>query len=162
MHYEPETGIFTRIRSDGPRHARKVGQQTGYLNPSNGYVEVYVCGTKYTAHRLAWIYSHGSIPPGMHVDHANRQRSDNRLANLRVATHADNLRNCKVRSDNTSGVKGVSFDRSRGKWLAGVGKIKLGRFSTLAEATEARRVAAEQAFGEFANERAELSHGASP
>lgn len=150
--YDPDTGVFTRASTPSRRHADKVGQPCGGVSASTGYVEMYVDGANRLAHRLAWIYVHGSIPEGMRIDHANRDRTDNRLANLRLATHADNLRNCKLRPDNTSGVKGVSFDRSRGKWTAAVGRVKLGRFDTLADATAARQAAAREAFGAFANE----------
>lgn len=150
--YDPETGIFTRLAALSPRASRHVGKQSGSRNKVTGYIEIHVGGAKHYGHRLAWIYAHGAIPEGMRVDHENQDRSDNRLANLRLATHADNLRNCKIRVDNTSGVKGVSFDSSRGKWVAVVGRRHVGRFDTLEAAAGARRAAAEQAFGAFASE----------
>jgi hypothetical protein len=152
LHYCPESGVFTRIKSDGPRQAARVGKPCGCFNRATGYVDIHVGGRKHNAHRLAWIYEHGPIPAGFRVDHENRVRSDNRLSNLRLATQADNLRNCKVRADNTSGVKGVTFDRTRNKWAAAVGRMKLGRFDTLFDAAAARRSAANRVFGAFANE----------
>lgn len=152
LSYDPTTGVFTRRASPSRRHAAKVGAPCGAVNKANGYVEIHVAGVNRLAHRLAWIYVHGAVPDGMRIDHANRDRADNRLTNLRLASHADNLRNCKLRQDNTSGVKGVSFDRSRGKWAAAVGRVKLGRFDTLEQATAARQAAARESFGPFANE----------
>lgn len=154
LHYNPETGIFTRAKSTGPRQARRVGARCGSLNRISGYVEIHVLGRNRYAHRLAWIMANGSIPEGARIDHRNRDKSDNRICNLRLATQADNGRNCKVRVDNTSGIKGVYFDKSRGKWAAMVSHQKLGRFDTLLDAAAARHSAARATFGEFANERA--------
>lgn len=154
LSYDPTTGVFTRIRAGHSRHADKVGKPCGSVNKHLGYVEIYVDGAKHNAHRLAWIYVHGYIPEGMRPDHENRVRHDNRLGNLRLATHAQNMQNCKLRVDNTSGIKGVSFDTTRGKWAAAVGRRKLGRFDTREEAAAARTAAALAAFGEFATDRA--------
>lgn len=152
LSYDPETGVFKRIAAMGKRHAKKVGLPCGTVNKATGYVEIAVGGANHYAHRLAWIFMCGAVPDGMRIDHANRTRSDNRWPNLRLATHADNLRNCKLRTDNTSGVKGVHFDRARGRWTASIGNTKLGRFDSLAAATAARQAAAERVFGAFANE----------
>jgi hypothetical protein len=152
LSYDPETGVFTRIAPASPRAAWRVGSRCGTRNKVTGYIEIHVYGANHYGHRLAWIYMHGAIPEGMRVDHQNQDRSDNRAENLRLATHADNLRNCKVRVDNTSGVKGVSFDPIRKKWTARVSRRYIGRFDTLEAAAGARRAAAEKAFGAFASE----------
>jgi hypothetical protein len=152
LSYCPETGVFTRIAPLSASAVRHVGRPCGSRNKVTGYIEINVGGAKHYAHRLAWIYVNGAIPDGMRVDHENRDRGDTRLKNLRLATHADNLRNCKLRADNTSGVKGVCFDGKRGKWVAAVGRRKLGRFDTLEQAAIARRDAAQMAFGAFAAE----------
>lgn len=149
--YDPDTGVFTRLATvNGKR--RGIGKPCGTFNKATGYVELCVAGGKVYGHRAAWIYMHGHIPEGVRIDHRSGDRADNRISNLREATHADNLRNCKVRTDNTSGVKGVYFDKSRGLWAASVGRKHVGRFSTLEEAAAARRLAAERSFGEFARE----------
>lgn len=154
LSYSPETGAFTRLSVGSKRHAANVGKPCGHLNKALGYVTIHLCGRNHFAHRLAWIMVHGSIPSGYMIDHANRDKSDNRICNLRLATHADNLRNSKTRPDNTSGVKGVHYDRARGKWKVSVGRRCVGRFETMAEAIDARRSAAMEAFGSFANEGA--------
>ncbi len=152
LNYDAETGVFVRIAADAGSQRRRIGRPAGTLNKASGYVQFHVCGGLRYAHRMAWIYVHGSIPEGAKIDHANQDRGDNRLCNLRLATHADNLRNCKVRTDNSSGVKGVYFDRSRGMWAAEIVGRKLGRFNTLEAAAQARRQAAEAAYGAFASE----------
>lgn len=151
LQYDPNTGAFIRIATANGKR-RGIGKPCGCVNKVTGYVEISVEGRNQYGHRLAWIIVHGSIPEGARIDHENRNRADNRIDNLRCATHAQNLRNCNTRVDNTSGVKGVSWDRSRNQWMAYVGKRKLGRFASFDEAVSARKSAALAAFEEFANE----------
>jgi hypothetical protein len=80
----------------------------------------------------------------LQVDHINGNPLDNRRANLRMATPSQNSINQKDRADNTSGFKGVHYDRSRGKWMAFIGQKpfkNLGRFDTFEEAKAARLAA---------------------
>lgn len=88
---------------------------------------------------------HSIIMPakaGFEVDHINRNKLDNRKENLRYVTHQQNLLNCKVRKDNCSGVKGVTWRKDRNCWTAQVRyqnrKIHLGNFQKLEEAILAR------------------------
>jgi hypothetical protein len=114
-----------------------------------------VDGTMYAAHRLAWLYVHGSFPANM-LDHINRQTSDNRIANLREATHKQNRENLNVPKNNTSGMIGVYWVPSSKKWQAKIGhnkqRIHLGYFQTKDEAIEAVACAKQQHF----------THGATP
>lgn len=90
------------------------------------------------------------------TDHINGDRLDNRRCNLRLATHAENMQNCRLRNDNTSGYKGVSWDTSKNKWIAQIMVNKknkyLGRFDTPEEGHEAYKKAALLYYGEFAND----------
>jgi hypothetical protein len=88
------------------------------------------------------------------TDHVSGDGLDNRRANLRPATKAENARNRPAQSNNTSGYKGVGWDATRGKWRA---QIKapgtpryLGRFGSAEDAARAYDAAARQAFGAFA------------
>lgn len=87
------------------------------------------------------------------VDHRNGDGLDNRRANLRVATFADNARNARLRKDNTSGFKGVK--RAGSRWYAQIRvnakRLHLGSFATPEEAHAAYCRAATQHFGAFAN-----------
>lgn len=92
------------------------------------------------------------VPPGMQVDHINGNTLDNRRANLRPATHAQNVHNRGITRFNMSGYKGVTWNHRR--WMArievdGLPKY-LGTFDSPAEAHAAYRVAAEKLHGEFA------------
>lgn len=97
---------------------------------------------------------------GLEVDHINRNGLDNRRENLRIATRSQNNGNTKIPSHNTSGVKGVSYDKDRNLWAAHIkthGRKKfLGRFGTKEEAASAYDRAAAQHFGEFANKNGDL------
>lgn len=77
-----------------------------------------------------------SAPDGMMVDHINRNSLDNRIQNLRIATNSQNQHNTKRRVDNSSGIRGVRFER--GRWRAQIkrnGKnFHIGSFSTSHEA----------------------------
>lgn len=88
-------------------------------------------------------------PVGMHTDHINGNKLDNRRTNLRVCTPSQNILNSKLSKSNNSGVKGVS--RSRNRWKARIminrKDITIGYFSDLADAIGARVTAYEEYYG---------------
>lgn len=150
LHYDPETGAFTwlvRVNSRVPAGAR-----AGKIDP-HGYVRIGIGGRHYLAHRLAWLYVTGEWPPA-EIDHRDRDPGNNRWANLRDATHAQNQRNTAAQCNNTSGFKGVTWHKGRRKWMAFItvdGKHRnLGRFDTAEAAHAAYVLAATEHHGEFA------------
>lgn len=144
LHYDPLTGVFTRIK---PTWKYRVGSVAGFLD-SDGYMRVWVLKRCYSAHRLAWLYVYGTWPKNQ-IDHINRNRSDNRIANLRDVTNQQNLQNAGDYSTNTSGRKGVYWDKRDSRWRACItdnGRyLSLGYFGTQVEAVAAR-VAAEKLY----------------
>jgi len=146
--YDPETGELIRRVSRG---RSPQGAIAGCLD-RDGYLLLKIDGLNYKAHRVAWLYAHGAWPADQ-LDHINGKRSDNRIANLRLASHAENSRNRYRSRNNTSGYKGVDFNRGRWRALIGTGgkNLHLGYFSSAAEAHAAYCRAAQELFGEFWN-----------
>ena len=139
LSYDPETGIFTwRVNRGGKALA---GTTAGSINPassgrSRGYVVIGMAGKLHKAHRLAWLYVHGTWPVS-EIDHRNRARADNRIANLRDVSQPINMQNqCAARTDSTTHIRGAS--PLRGKYAAQIffnGKMHyLGLFKTAEEA----------------------------
>ena len=141
LHYDPETGIFTRKVRTSPRI--KVGDVAGSVNTS-GYLLISVQSRLYLAHRLAWLYVYGEWPK-LTIDHVNRNTSDNRIANLRDISHKQNGQNASIRIDNTSGHTGIIWCGREGKWLARIchnyKTIHLGYFTDREDAIAARKAA---------------------
>lgn len=141
LNYDQETGIFTRKVSTA--HNVKVGDVAGCSN-GRGYLQITVQSRAYKAHRLAWLYIHGVWPTDQ-LDHINRDRSDNRISNLRDVTNKQNLQNAGKYSHNTSGHTGVHWYKPYSKWVAQIThnqkKIHLGYFENLEEALAARKAA---------------------
>jgi HNH endonuclease len=112
--YNPETGLFTRRAAvGGGRYPAGVvaGSKT-----NNGYIVVRIDGCLYFAHRLAWYFVYGTWPE--EIDHLNHKSDDNRIANLRPASHTLNILNSKLQVGSRSGITGVYNDgpRYRNPW----------------------------------------------
>lgn len=139
LSYNPETGLFTGRKLRG---GRKAGGVAGYTHKATRYVVIEVCGVPYLAHRLAWFYVHGKWPEYT-IDHKNRNKSDNRVANLRDIEHCENARNVTIRKTNTSKVTGVYWHKTTGQWMV-LGfrhgkQISLGYFKDWFDAVCARK-----------------------
>ena len=149
LDYEPETGVF-RWRSG--REGVSKGMVAGTKNAA-GYRQIMILRKRYYAHRLAWLYVNGDWPHA-EVDHANGDKADNRISNLRLAEKSQNRANTALQRNNTSGFKGVCFHKPIGKFYASIQIEKkykfLGYFDTPEKAHAAYYEAAEKYFGEFA------------
>ena len=152
LDYDPKSGNFVWKVTRNARQAR-VGDIAGRFD-SYGYVQIRFKGKSYLAHRLAWFFYYGEFPDG-ELDHINGNRNDNSIANLRLATRRENTRNTRMRKDNTSGFKGVTFHKKTGKWAAALfinGKTKhLGLFETALLASKEYCRRASELHGEFFN-----------
>lgn len=150
LHYDPETGVFTRLVATSNRV--KVGDVAGFTD-ANGYTIIRVESRPYKAHRLAWLYMNGTWPTH-DIDHIDTTRSNNTAVNLREATRSENNGNRSLNSNNKTGIKGVTFIPRYNKYAARIrvkGRGKhLGYFTTKEEAAAAYATAAKEYFGEFA------------
>lgn len=141
VHYDPDTGVFTRKVRLAQRH--KAGDRADFrINHGGmtGYRRLSVDRKRYLAHRCAWLYVHGEWPEH-DIDHVNGDKSDNRIANLRDVPNMVNRQNVHgPRIDNSSGFLGVYFHPQTGKWRARIshaGKsISLGLFDSPQSAHE--------------------------
>jgi hypothetical protein len=85
----------------------------------NGYMVVNIRCEKYYIHRMMVEAFTGRIGDGHEVDHADGNRSNNSISNLRAMSHHDNLKAFRLKGDSsTSMFRGVSASLTKGKWLA--------------------------------------------
>lgn len=151
LDYNQDTGIFIwKVKST----YKKIGSIAGYKNPT-GYVMIKINKKLYPAHRLAWLYVYGYIP--QLIDHINCIKHDNRISNLREATLSQNQYNRGISKNNTSGIKGVTWNCHAKKWMAITtinGKNKnLGYFDDIALAEKTVIKARLKHHGEFARNK---------
>ena len=146
--YDPDTGVLRRKTARG---SAKVGDAAGGGN-SHGYLVVFVGKRRAMVHRVCWALHYGRWPQHQ-IDHINRNRMDNRIANLREATSMQNAGNTNLSCRNTSGIRGVSWSKGDRAWVAYIranGKQRrLGVFADKAEAAAVYAKAARLKFGEF-------------
>jgi hypothetical protein len=130
-------GIKVRSSRLKTWNTRYAGQKGFTCLDGHGYLMGRIFNKSYKAHRVLWALYYGEWPKDQ-IDHLNGVRNDNRIINLRSVSQSENNRNMKMRSDNKSGCVGVSFDSSRGKWMARINSTNIGRFDTVEDAAAAR------------------------
>lgn len=149
LHYDPETGRFRWL----VKFSRQQPGGTAGTRDAHGYLLIRVERRLYKAHRLAWLYVYGSWP-AKGIDHINRVRDDNRIANLREACQSLNSMNRSVTAKSRSGVLGVIWREDRQKWTAqiriGYRMVHLGVFKSKDDATAARKKAEAAFFSGYA------------
>ena len=128
LHYDPNTGIFTRKVRTAQRH--KVGDRADFLivgGNAEGYCRVSFDSERYLAHRVVWLYVHGKWPE-LDIDHINGNKSDNRLDNLREVDRSTNLQNLHVaKKSNKTGLLGV-YLHTQGRYVARIQINGKGRY----------------------------------
>jgi hypothetical protein len=133
------------------RGKARVGDKAGCIG-NRGYVLIVINGRQRMSHRLIWIM-HGNDPVPM-LDHIDGNQLNNRIENLRPITVSQNQRNTKLRKDSTSGIKGVSWIRTKKRWTGQVwcnGKLHhAGDFKDKDECAAAVRILREKLHGEYA------------
>ena len=151
LKYNPETGdIFRYIKS---RNRYKV---VGTIN-GHGYRQIGMTINDRQkilyVHRIAWFVTYGELPNI--IDHIDGNRINNKISNLRPCTHQENQFNRDKSNNNTSGFKGVSWDKRGKKWKSEIRnngkKMYLGSFNCPKEASEVYEAKAKELHGEFYN-----------
>lgn len=145
--------------SNGKQHALVDDADYEYLSQFRWHFNKrgYAQRNTWDGKRASQLSMHREImhaPSGVQVDHINLDKLDNRRTNLRFATGTQQRANTPLRRNNTSGFKGVSWDKDRRKWQATIRcndkRYHLGRFDAIEEAAAAYDAAAIHFFGEFA------------
>lgn len=130
-----------------------VKQYCWSIDSQNGYIKttdkINNTGKLYL-HRLVMGCKKGD---GIIIDHINRNKIDCRKSNLRTVNSSQNVMNSSIRSDNTSGIKGVYWNSRRNKWSAMITANKegifLGNYDKFEDAEIARKIGEEEYFGEY-------------
>ena len=148
LDYDEITGVFAwRVARPG---TARVGVVAG-ASDGDGYWRIKVDGRRYRAHRLAWLWAHGTWPMGQ-IDHLDGNRLNNALANLRDVSHSVNAQNQREASrNNSSGLLGVSWAKNNGKWRAQIkaaGRVRVLGYFAVKEEAHARYVEAKREFHE--------------
>jgi hypothetical protein len=124
------------------------GDAAGHLDNTNGYYCVRWRKKKYFAHKIIWELFHEKKEVYQNIDHINGIKTDNKIDNLRLVPQAINTRNCKMKSNNLSGVTGVFLQSVQDKyfywvacWMDLTGKGQSKRFSVKTYGNLARDLA---------------------
>lgn len=131
----------------------KVGCVAGFLSKDSDYISIGFDKKIYRAHRMIFLYCHGYLPE--FLDHIDGNKVNNRIKNLRACTVQQNNHNTKMPKTNTSGVKGVCWDKKAKVWRARI-RINyknndLGCFWDIETAAQVVRIERFKLHGEFAN-----------
>lgn len=119
LDYDATTGILTwRVRRAG---LAKKGSRAGCGTHWNGYRTLTLGNVQCQEHAVAWLHHYGTWP-SEDLDHVNGDRADNRIANLRECSPAQNAQNLPVNRDNKSGFLGVYRPKKKNKWRAQIKK----------------------------------------
>lgn len=144
---------FSSLPSANAWNAKNAGKETLITDNGIGYSHSTIFGKTYLAHRVIWAFHYGEWPDEQ-IDHINHDRKDNRIENLRLAPHAENMKNLKLDKRNKSGTTGVCWKADKNKWRATikVGDKHLHLITTTdkGKAIEARK-AAEKKYGYHEN-----------
>lgn len=155
VEYLPESGFLIWRKRRGRVPA---GSVAGTLHISKTrtnyrYIAIKIDGVQYPAHRIAWFYMKGEMPPeNVQIDHHDGDSLDNRWDNLREATHTQNQWSRGAQRNGKLRLRGVTQEGSRFRVRISVNKkrINLGLFDCPMEAGAAYKRASEQHHGDFA------------
>lgn len=139
--------LYWRIK---PSRDTAIGAIAGTVR-KDGYRAIRFEKKQYLAHRLIFLWHHGQVP--RFIDHIDRNPRNNRIENLRAATHRQNHMNREKQSNNSTGFKGISWiardKKFQAKIKVGEKHLHLGYFDDPEIAYRAYVKAARKHFGEF-------------
>ncbi len=134
-HFEYNDGKL--IRKTAPANRTKIGEHAGWKR-KDGRRRLRFNNKEVYEHQVIWIMFKGDIPDGMEIDHKDLDPTNNRIDNLRLATHQQNMFNKSTQQNNKSGNKGVWWDEKRKKWQSYINidgkRNHLGRYDTKEDA----------------------------
>lgn len=116
LYYDETSKSCLRWKNGRGLRAR-IDSEAGWFNESRGYYGVMLEGSNYLAHRIVAVL-HGLDIENKVIDHIDRDRTNNKISNLRVVSQEQNTQNTSIRSDNTSGVQCVSLSKRDNSWVA--------------------------------------------
>ncbi len=155
LDYDPNTGVLTWQKVH-PKHFYRLGKPAGWQRPDGRVmVSFNEDGQKreYRAHRVIWLMMTGEWPLE-EIDHIDLDPSNNRWANLRLASSSQNMSHRGLQSNNKSGHPGVFFNTKTKRWWAYIKqngqRQHLGVFDNFEDALAARTVREKELFGRFA------------
>ena len=142
--YSPTTGLFT--------YKTKSNCIAGSINKVSGYRVIRINRILYKASRLVWMYVHGEDPGDLTVDHIDRDKSNDAIDNLRLATRSQQNFN-RAGWNKSTGIRGVTYIEKKGKYLANIqfgSKRTTKQFDTAEEAQAYYNKLRAEHGGEFA------------
>ena len=149
--YDPDTGAIWNLVS---RTRRRSGERAESVDAA-GYFTVSVRGAVLKAARVAWYLHYGKEPTAF-VDHIDGNKQNNRILNLRDATHILNTYNRAVASHSKSRIKGVHRRKDNGLWRAYISangkRVSLGQYKTKTDAADALRKQRNNFHGEYSRD----------
>jgi hypothetical protein len=146
--YDSKTG---NILQQKKRPKVKVGEIAGSITPQ-GYRYIQAKGRKYPAHHLVWYFETGSFP-SLFIDHIDGNKLNNHFLNLREVTTKQNNEHRGKQKNNSSGYKGVTFNKRLNKFIAQIQhnskQLHIGTFDTALEASQAYEEKAKSLFSHY-------------
>jgi hypothetical protein len=145
IRYDSETGYLWL--KEKPNNNSRLDQPLGHSSIlRKERIQCVINGKKKLAHHVVWFIHYGEWPATSgtkHIDHINRDPSDNRIENLRLVSHTENYRNVGIKKHNTTGAKGVFRNGKKfaARYVRNKQKLWLGTFNTIEEADRAYQIA---------------------